>query len=75
LIVAGAVNRDKKRPERTVYELTDVGRSTISEWTRELLSKRSREFLEFPAAISFLPVLTPRDAFSPEKSAGVYKSS
>jgi DNA-binding PadR family transcriptional regulator len=62
LIVASAVHRDKRRPERIVYELTDVGRSTINEWTRELLSKRSREFPEFPAAISFLPVLTPKDA-------------
>jgi hypothetical protein len=26
------------------------------------LSKQSREFPEFPAAISFLPVLTPKDA-------------
>ena len=62
LIVASTVHRDKKRPERIVYELTEVGRSTISEWTRELLSKQSREFPEFPAAISFLPVLTPKDA-------------
>ena len=62
LVIASAVKHDKKRPERTVYELTGAGRSTISEWTRELLSKRSREFLEFPAAISFLPVVTPRDA-------------
>jgi DNA-binding PadR family transcriptional regulator len=62
LIVASAVHRDKRRPQRIVYELTDVGRSTINEWMRELLSKRSREFPEFPAAISFLPVLTPKDA-------------
>jgi DNA-binding PadR family transcriptional regulator len=62
LIVASTVSRDKKRPERTVYELTDIGKSTVTEWTRELLSERPREFLEFPAAISFLPVLTPKDA-------------
>jgi DNA-binding PadR family transcriptional regulator len=62
LIVASTVNRDKKRPERTIYDLTALGRSTISEWTRELLSKRSREFPEFAAAISFLPILTPKDA-------------
>ena len=60
LIVASAVHRDKRRPQRIVYELTDVGRSTINEWMRELLSKRSREFPEFPAALSFAMLLPPR---------------
>ena len=62
LLVAASVNRDSKRPERIVYELTGAGRTTLVNWTRELLSTRSREFPEFPAAISVLPVLTPKDA-------------
>jgi DNA-binding PadR family transcriptional regulator len=62
LIVAGSVNRENKRPERTVYELTDSGRAATLEWTRDLLSRRSLEFPEFPVAISVLPVLTPKDA-------------
>ena len=62
LIVASSVDRESKRPERTVYELTDAGRATMIEWTRELLSRRSSEFPEFPAVISVLPVLTPKDA-------------
>jgi DNA-binding PadR family transcriptional regulator len=62
LLVAGSVDRDSKRPERTVYELTGAGRAILINWTRELLSTRSREFPEFPAAISVLPVLTPKDA-------------
>ena len=62
LLVAGSVGRDNKRPERTVYELTDAGKATLVQWTREMLSAPSREFPEFPAAISVLPVLTPNDA-------------
>jgi DNA-binding PadR family transcriptional regulator len=62
LIVAASVDRENKRPERTVCELTDSGRAAITEWTRELLSMRSREFPEFPVAISVLPVLTPKDS-------------
>jgi len=62
LLVAGSVDRESKRPERTVYELTDSGRATLVQWTREMLSVPSREFPEFPAAISVLLVLTPKDA-------------
>ena len=62
LLVAGSVDHDSKRPERTVYELTDSGRTTLVQWTREMLSVPSREFPEFPAAISVLLVLTPKDA-------------
>lgn len=62
LIVARQVTRDKKRPERTVYELTDAGRATTLEWMRQILSTPTSEFPEFPAAISFLPLLAPKDA-------------
>jgi DNA-binding PadR family transcriptional regulator len=62
LIVASSTDQEKNRPERTIYELTSSGRSTMIEWTRELLSTPSREFPEFPAAISVLPILTPKDA-------------
>lgn len=62
LLLAGSVNREPGRPERIVYELTDAGRTTIIEWTRQLLSTPSCEFPEFPVAISVLAVLTPKDA-------------
>ena len=62
LISAQKVTRDEKRPERTVYELTDAGRAITLHWMREILSTLAPEFPEFPAAISFLPLLTPKDA-------------
>jgi DNA-binding PadR family transcriptional regulator len=54
--------REDKRPDRTVYEITDAGREVLLQWLRDLLSKPDKDFPVFPAAISFLPVLTPRDA-------------
>jgi DNA-binding PadR family transcriptional regulator len=62
LIRAQQVSRDENRPERTVYELTDTGRAITLDWMRQILSTLTQEFPEFPAAISFLPLLTPKDA-------------
>ncbi|MGO6902512.1 PadR family transcriptional regulator, partial [Rhizobium ruizarguesonis] len=55
LITAQKTVRDDKRPERTVYEITEKGRDMALEWMREMLSTVTREYPEFPAAISFLP--------------------
>ena len=54
--------RDDKRPERTVYEITETGRAIVVVWMREILSTPAMEYPEFPAAISFLPLLSPQDA-------------
>jgi DNA-binding PadR family transcriptional regulator len=62
LISAQRVTRDENRPERTVYELTDAGRAITLDWMRMILSTPTPEYPEFPAAISFLPLLTPKDA-------------
>jgi len=61
LISAQGVTRAKKRPERTLYEITDAGRAIILEWMREILSTPAREFPEFPAAISLLTLLSTED--------------
>ncbi|AYG57765.1 PadR family transcriptional regulator [Rhizobium jaguaris] len=62
LISARQTIRDDKRPERTVYEITERGRAIVVEWMREILSKPGMEYPEFPAAVSFLPLLSPEDA-------------
>jgi DNA-binding PadR family transcriptional regulator len=62
LIVVRGAERDSNRPERVVYAITNAGRGLAVEWTREILSTPSREFPEFPAAVSVLPVLSPEDA-------------
>ncbi len=62
LIQVRETAREEKYPERTIYTLTDQGRQTVLDWMREILAVPAQEFPEFPAAISFLPLLTPDDA-------------
>lgn len=62
LISKRQVTRDEKRPERTVYQITAAGRVTTLQWMRQMLAQPAQEFAEFPAAISFLALLTPEDA-------------
>ena len=54
--------REKGRPERTVYEITDEGRYTAQVWMREMLAMPKREYPEFPVAIAYLPLLSPEEA-------------
>lgn len=61
LIDIRETGRDGNAPERTVYEVTESGRDTCRIWMREMLSAPGREFPEFPAAIAFLPLLSPDD--------------
>ncbi|MFC4619002.1 PadR family transcriptional regulator [Camelliibacillus cellulosilyticus] len=49
------------RPDLTVYEITDLGQQAAYSWIREMISTPAQEFLEFPAAVSFLALLTPED--------------
>lgn len=51
--------RDGRRPERTVYALTDAGRRELDDWLAQLISTPAREYTGFEAALSFLPVLAP----------------
>jgi DNA-binding PadR family transcriptional regulator len=62
LISAQRTVRDDRWPERTVYKITRKGRAVALDWTREILSTPAREYPDFPAAISFLALLSPGDA-------------
>jgi DNA-binding PadR family transcriptional regulator len=55
-------SRDGKRPERTVYALTTAGREQLRSWMHDLVAKPAKEFLQFEAALSLLPVLPPDEA-------------
>src|SRR4051794_15514272 len=59
LIRVSGTTRDHQYPERTSYELTDAGQAASRQWMDEILSTPRNEFPEFPAALSFLPMLTP----------------
>lgn len=64
LIRVKETSRSENRPERTVYEPTELGKETVREWLRIMLSTPAREFPEFPAALAFLPALTPAEALA-----------
>ena len=59
LIEAAAARREGRRPERTVYRLTDSGRVRLDAWMSELLAAPVKEYPQFEAALSLLPVLHP----------------
>src|SRR5215469_6922544 len=61
LIVAQETEREGRRPERTVYRLTDAGRMELIDWVSELLSTPSKEFTRFEAGLSLAGVLPPED--------------
>ena len=59
LIEAVEARREGRRPERTVYQLTDTGRVKLEAWMSELLSTPVKEYPQFEAALSLMPVLHP----------------
>ncbi|WP_406293775.1 PadR family transcriptional regulator [Embleya sp. NBC_00888] len=59
LVTVRETERDQQYPERTVYEITAAGRAACHTWMAEMLETPRNEFPEFPAALSFLALLTP----------------
>ena len=54
--------REGRRPERTVYQLTEEGRDTADSWLTEMVRTVRNEYPEFPAALSFIPLMSVDDA-------------
>jgi DNA-binding PadR family transcriptional regulator len=59
LIEAMEATREGRRPERTVYRLTEAGRARLDTWMSELLAEPVKEYPQFEAALSLMPVLHP----------------
>ena len=51
--------RAGRRPERTVYRITEAGRAELADWTRELLSTVEPESPRFRGGLSVMAVLSP----------------
>jgi DNA-binding PadR family transcriptional regulator len=62
LIAARETVREGRRPERTIYEITDSGSRELIDWLSELVATPAKEYLQFEAALSFLPALSPEEA-------------
>jgi DNA-binding PadR family transcriptional regulator len=67
-IRAGETVREGRRPERTVYEVTDDGIRELTDWLTELLTVPAKEYPHFMAALSFLPALSTDDALEALRS-------
>ena len=62
LIEAVQSVREGRRPERTIYRITDAGRAELVDWARELVSTPEPERPRFRAGLSVLSVLHPDEA-------------
>jgi len=62
LIVAQETVREGRRPERTVYAITDAGAREFVDWLSELVAVPVKEYPQFEAALSFIVALPPDDA-------------
>ncbi|HEX4212193.1 MAG TPA: PadR family transcriptional regulator [Candidatus Dormibacteraeota bacterium] len=76
LITVRLTEREEQYPERTVYELTEEGRREARSWLLEMLSTPRNEFPVFPAALSFVPGLTPQELLAAlESRAGLLRAT
>jgi DNA-binding PadR family transcriptional regulator len=62
LIEAKETVREGKRPERTVYGITEAGRTELDDWLAELIAVPEKEYLQFEAALSMIAHLAPAQA-------------
>jgi DNA-binding PadR family transcriptional regulator len=56
--------RDGRRPEKTVYALTNAGRVRLLDWLRELIRTPVKDYLRFEAGLSFMNDLGREEAVS-----------
>jgi DNA-binding PadR family transcriptional regulator len=63
--------REGRRPERTVYEVTDAGRAEHDQWLAELLSTPVKEYAAFEAGLSLMPGLPPDEVARLLRGRGV----
>lgn len=59
LVRSGAIepietSREGKRPERTVYQITDVGREDFEAWLHDLIENPIQDYPPFTAAVNFM---------------------
>jgi DNA-binding PadR family transcriptional regulator len=62
LIQAQETVREGRRPERTVYAITDAGAAEFEDWLAELLSTPTREYTSLEAGLSLMAGLHPDEA-------------
>lgn len=64
LIEVVETSRAGKRPERTVYMVTDAGADAYTESLREMLAVRAQEYPQFPAVLACVHNLSKEEALA-----------
>jgi DNA-binding PadR family transcriptional regulator len=59
LISAQQTTREGRRPERTVYAITEAGQAELEDWLAELLATSTREYTSLEAGLSLAGALPP----------------
>lgn len=54
--------KEGKRPERTVYQLTEAGAHELNDWLAELVAVPVKEYTRFEAGLSLLSNIAPDEA-------------
>ena len=62
LIEAVATTQEGRRPQRTVYGITEAGKVEMTEWLADLVAVPTKEYLQFEAALSLIHGLPPDEA-------------
>ncbi len=61
-IVPQETEREGRRPERTIYALTDDGREAYFDWLGDLIAVPVKEYTQFEAGLSFMPSVSRGEA-------------
>jgi DNA-binding PadR family transcriptional regulator len=61
LIEARETEREGRRPERTVYSITEAGRREFVDWLSDLLRTPAKEYSQFAAGLTLMGGLPPAD--------------
>jgi DNA-binding PadR family transcriptional regulator len=64
LVEAVATTQEGRRPQRTVYGITEAGKVEMTEWLADLVAVPTKEYLQFEAALSLIHGLPPDEAVS-----------
>jgi DNA-binding PadR family transcriptional regulator len=70
LIEPHEVEREGRRPERTVYRITDTGLIEFGDWLGDLISTPVKEYTQFEAGLSLIVAMAPDDALALLKERG-----
>lgn len=63
-IEAAQTTREGRRPERTVYQLTQAGLDEATDWLREIVGVPEREYPRLRTALSVIGVLPPDEVIA-----------